>query len=58
MAVQIYESYLGEIQSKLSTGNATEHTHRLALQRLLESVGEVECFGQTIWFVIELVVSK
>jgi len=53
MAVQIYESYLGEIQSKLSTGNATEHTHRLALQRLLESVGEVECFGQTIWFVIQ-----
>ena len=38
MTNQPYETYLGEIQKNLSTGDATEHTHRPALQRLLESV--------------------
>ncbi|MFC1719116.1 hypothetical protein ACFL6S_36020 [Candidatus Poribacteria bacterium] len=38
MANQAYQTYLREIQKNLSTGDATEHTHRPALQRLLESV--------------------
>ena len=40
MADQAYQAYLVEIQNNLSTGDATEHTHRLALQKLLESVGD------------------
>ena len=38
MTNQPYKTYLGEIQKNLSTGDATEHSHRAALQRLLESV--------------------
>ena len=37
---QPYKTYLEEIQKKLSTGDATEHTHRPALQRLLESLDD------------------
>ena len=40
MAERAYRTYLAEIQSSLSTGDATEHTHRAALQKLLESVGD------------------
>ncbi len=39
MTDQPYQVYLGEIQKNLSTGDATEHTYRPALQRLLGSVG-------------------
>jgi hypothetical protein len=40
LAVQAYRAYLREIQRNLSTGDATEHTHRPALKTLLESVGD------------------
>ena len=40
MADQAYRAYLREIQRNLSTGDATEHTHRPALKTLLESVGD------------------
>jgi hypothetical protein len=32
--------YLQELQRNLSTGSATEHTHRAALQALLEALGD------------------
>ena len=35
-----FETYLKEIQENLSTGRATEQTHRSALKALLEAVGE------------------
>ncbi len=35
-----FKVYLKELQKNLSTGQATEHTHRSALKTLLESVGE------------------
>ena len=35
-----FKIYLKELQKNLSTGQATEHTHRSALKTLLESVGE------------------
>ncbi|MFC1713932.1 hypothetical protein ACFL6S_09695 [Candidatus Poribacteria bacterium] len=41
MTNQPYQVYPGEIQKNPSTGDATEHTHRPALQRLLESVDHV-----------------
>ena len=40
MNIQPYQTYLEEIQKNLSTGDATEHTHRPALQRLLESLDD------------------
>jgi len=33
-----FNSYLGEILRNLSTGDATEHTHRPALKAMLESL--------------------
>jgi hypothetical protein len=33
-----FKTYLQELQNKLSTGDATEHTHRPALQRLIEAL--------------------
>jgi predicted helicase len=33
-----FRAYLQELQNKLSTGDATEHTHRPALQRLIEAL--------------------
>ncbi|HZF01161.1 MAG TPA: type ISP restriction/modification enzyme [Methylomirabilota bacterium] len=35
-----FGSYIAEIQKNLARGDATEHTHRLALQALLQSVGK------------------
>jgi predicted helicase len=35
-----FETYLRELQKNLSTGAATEHTHRSALQALLEATGD------------------
>jgi predicted helicase len=35
--VQTFTHYLAELRANLSQGDATEHTHRAALQRLLES---------------------
>ncbi len=35
-----FKLYLQEIEKNLSTGQATEQTHRLALEALLEAVGE------------------
>lgn len=35
-----FKVYLKEIQRNLATGQATEQTHRSALKRLLESIGE------------------
>ena len=31
-------AYLKEIERQLATGRATEHTHRAALQKLIESL--------------------
>lgn len=35
-----FGTYLRQIEEKLQQGNATEHTHRPALQALLEAIGE------------------
>jgi len=35
-----FNTYLRKLRRNLSTGEATEHTHRLALQALLEAVGD------------------
>jgi hypothetical protein len=35
-----FRTYLQELQRNLSTGSATEHTHRSALQALLEALGD------------------
>jgi len=35
-----FETYLRELQKNLSTGAATEHTHRSALKALLEAIGD------------------
>jgi len=35
-----FKTYLQKLQQSLSTGAATEHTHRLALQYLLEAVSD------------------
>jgi len=37
---KVFEDYLQTIQDSLKSGSATEHTHRPALQNLLESLGE------------------
>jgi len=36
----LFKTYLQVLQRSLSTGAATEHTHRPALQYLLEAVGD------------------
>ncbi len=36
---QIFKDYLSTIEQALKAGNATEHTHRPALERLLEKLG-------------------
>ena len=35
-----FRTYLRELRRNLSTGSATEHTHRSALQALLEALGD------------------
>lgn len=35
--------YLAAVRANLAQGEATEHTHRLALQALLESIGYPAC---------------
>jgi hypothetical protein len=37
-ALDALDRYLHEIQRNLSSGNATEHTHRPALKKLIESL--------------------
>ena len=37
-----FKTYLQMLQRSLSTGTATEHTHRPALQDLLEATGEID----------------
>ena len=37
---RLFRDYIKSLQTNLSLGNATEHTHRLVLQTLLESVGD------------------
>ena len=34
----VFDAYLKSVQKNLAAGNATEHTHRPALQGLLESL--------------------
>ena len=36
----IFRDYVKELQAAVSLGNATEHTHRPALQKLLQSAGD------------------
>jgi hypothetical protein len=36
----IFDGYVQEIQKNLSTGLSTEHTHRSALKKLIESLGD------------------
>ena len=36
----IFRNYVKELQAAVSLGNATEHTHRPALQKLLQSAGD------------------
>lgn len=36
----VFRNYTSKLQANLSMGNATEHTHRPALQTLLEEVGD------------------
>ena len=36
----IFRGYVEELQAAVSLGNATEHTHRPALQKLLQSAGD------------------
>ena len=36
----IFKEYLKDIETALKAGNATEHTHRPALKRLLEELDE------------------
>jgi len=40
MTASLFSSYLATIQKSLERGDATEHTHRAALQKLLESMGK------------------
>ncbi|HUZ07090.1 MAG TPA: hypothetical protein VMV89_06330, partial [Candidatus Paceibacterota bacterium] len=35
-----FGAYLNDLQKNLARGDATEHTHRAALQALLQSVGK------------------
>jgi len=35
---QIFQQYLSNIEKKLTTGDATEHTHRSALESLIEAM--------------------
>ncbi len=43
-----FKTYLQTLQKSLSTGAATEHTYRPALQYLLEAVGEPTCFKSSM----------
>jgi hypothetical protein len=36
----VFSSYLQRVEQKLTSGDATEHTHRAALETLLETVGD------------------
>jgi hypothetical protein len=38
--------YIGAIERELSSGQATEHTHRPALKRLIESLGGVQAINE------------
>ena len=35
---EVFDKYIADIQTNLDAGNATEHTHRPALQALIESI--------------------
>lgn len=35
-----FRSYLADLQNKLATGGATEHTHRSTLEALIEALGD------------------
>jgi hypothetical protein len=35
-----FKSYLADLQNKLSTGGATEHSHRSTLEALIEALGD------------------
>ena len=37
---RLFRDYIKSLQTNLSLGNATEHTHRTVLKSLLESVGD------------------
>ncbi len=40
MAKDAFDKYLGEINEAWVRGDATEHTHRLALKGLIEALGD------------------
>jgi hypothetical protein len=39
------EVYLAEINKAYGRGDATEHTHRPALKKVVEGIGRVNMFG-------------